>query len=77
MITDVVIVGSFAMMLVILASILGAIERRERYAFVLGIFLFIVGHSLITSPELVGVGLAVFGIALAGASALPMLRESA
>lgn len=76
MIGDLVIGGSLVLVVVILFSILGTIDRRERYAFVAGIALFIIAHAFVTTPEALGVALAVIGIGLAGASAIPMLRQS-
>lgn len=75
MTSQLVIGGSLALVIVILASILGAIERRERFVFVAGIALFIVAHTLVTSPENVAAGLATLGILLAVASTVPLLRQ--
>lgn len=67
---------SLALIVVILASILGAIERRERVWFVGGIVLFIIAHTAITSPANVATILAVIGLLLAVASTIPLLRQS-
>lgn len=77
MTSQVVVLASLALVLVILVSILGAIERRERFWFVGGIALFILAHTAVTSPRSVGALLAVIGIVLATASTIPLLRQSA
>lgn len=75
--TSQLLVGaSLALVVVILVSILGAIEGRERFSFVGGIALFIVAHTAITSPATVATVLAVVGILLAVASTVPLLRQS-
>lgn len=76
MVADVLIGGSFVLIVLILASILGTVTRPERVWFVAGIAVFIVGHAFVTSPRTFGVVLAVVGIALAAASTVPMLTES-
>lgn len=76
MVADVLIGGSFVLIVLILASILGTVTRPERVWFVAGIAVFIVGHAFVTSPRTVGVVLAVVGVALAAASTVPMLTES-
>lgn len=76
MVADVIIGGSFVLIVLILASILGTVTRPERVWFVAGIAVFIVGHAVVTSPRTVGVVLAVVGVALAAASTVPMLTES-
>jgi uncharacterized membrane protein YhhN len=68
--------AALALMVVILASILGAIDRPERYLFVAGIALFILAHTAITGPASAGMVLATLGILLAVASTVPLLRQS-
>lgn len=68
--------GALVLVVVILASILGAVDRRERFLFVGGIALFIVAHTAITSPAPVASLLAVVGLVVAVASTLPMLTQS-
>lgn len=67
--------GSLAVVIVILASILGAVEGRERFGFVGGIALVIVAHAAIPSHGSVAAGLAVIGILVATASTIPLLRQ--
>lgn len=67
--------ASLVLIVVILVSILGTVERRERFWFVGGIALFIVAHTAITSPANVAAGLAVIGILVAVASLIPLLRQ--
>ena len=76
MTTELVFGASLALVVVILVSILGAIEGRERFAFVGGIALFIVAHTAVTSPASLATGLAVLGILLAVGSTVPLLRQS-
>lgn len=72
---DILTALSFVLMVVILVSILGAIDRDERYLFVGGIGLFMIAHAFITSPESLGAALAFIGIALAAACSIPLLRQ--
>lgn len=72
-----VFAAALALIVVVLASILGAIDRRERYLFVAGMALFILAHTAITAPESAGTALATLGVALAVASTVPLLRASA
>ena len=72
-----VFAGALALIVVVLASILGAIDRRERYLFVAGMALFILAHTAVTASESVGTALATLGVALAVASTVPLLRASA
>lgn len=65
------------LVVVILASILGAVKRRERIPFVLGISLFIGAHFVTVGGAPVGTLLAVVGVALALASTVPLLRQPA
>lgn len=76
MTSQLVIFAAFALIIVILASILGAVERRERFSFVGGIALFIAAHTATVSPESVAALLAMIGILLAAASTVPLLRQS-
>jgi hypothetical protein len=66
---------SLALVVVILASILGAVSRRERVGFVLGIALFIVAHAVLPGFETAAARLAVAGLAMAVASTIPLLRQ--
>lgn len=68
--------ASLLLVVVILASIVGAIERRERFGFVGGIALFILAHTAITSPPTVATLLAIVGILVAVASTIPLLQQS-
>lgn len=75
--TSTLVLGvSLALIVVILASILGAIEGRERFSFVGGIALFILAHTAVTSSANLATILAVIGILLAVVSTIPLLRQS-
>lgn len=74
MASDLLVGASLVLVLVILASVLGAVKRRERFGFVAGIALFVLAH-LVGAPESVGLVLAVAGIALVLASTVPLLRQ--
>ncbi len=77
MVADAVILGSLGLMVVILASVLGAVTRRERFPFVAGIALFILAHVVAVEPAAVGMALAALGILLAAGSTIPLLRQPA
>lgn len=74
MASQLIIATSLALIVVILASVLGAVERRERVWFVLGIALFIVAHTL-PGAEIIAMVLAVAGLVAAVASTIPLLRQ--
>lgn len=73
MASDLVLGVSLALMVVLALSVLGTVKRTERLAFVPGVLLVIAGQSLLTGFA-AGV-VAVVGLALVLASALPMLVE--
>lgn len=75
MVADALILGSLALMVVILVSLLGAVTRRERYLFVAGIALFILAHVAPVEPAAVGMALAAIGILIAAGSTIPLLRQ--
>lgn len=75
MASQLVVAASLALVVVILASILGAVKRRERIPFVLGIALFIVAHGAVPDFETVAALLAVVGLLAAVASTIPLLRQ--
>lgn len=75
MASQLVIMASLALIVVILASILGAVKRRERVWFVLGVALFIVVHAAVPAPETVAILLALAGIVAVVASTVPLLRQ--
>lgn len=77
MVAQAVILGAFAALMVVLASILGAVHRRERVAFVLGVAAFVAVHALPGVPETAGMALAVAGLVVAIAATVPMLRQPA
>lgn len=77
MLVELGIAASFLAIVIILASILGAVDRPERVWFVGGIALFILGHAFITRPARLGMWLALAGLVLAAASAVPLLRQHA
>lgn len=76
MIHDLAVYGSLAMMIVLLASILGTLHRPERYVFVGGLGLFILAHTIGAGEGVIGVLLAVAGIAIAAGATVPLLRQS-
>lgn len=63
----------FGGMVVLVASVLGTVERRERFAFVAGVVLVLLGLTFLTG--LAAGGVAFVGLALVLASTVPMLRE--
>lgn len=75
MASQLVIAASLVLIVVILASVLGAVERRERVWFVLGVALFIVAHAAFPAPETVAFLLALAGIVAVIASTVPLLRQ--
>lgn len=66
--------GSLLLVLVILASILGAVHGRERFAYVGGVALFVLVH-VAGAPDALGATVAVIGIAAVLASTIPLLRQ--
>lgn len=62
---------------IVLVAVLGAVERREKFAFVAGVGLFVGGTILAGGPSLsaAGGGIALVGILLIVASTVPLLRE--
>lgn len=74
MASDLLLGASLALVLIILASILGAVKRRERFAFVAGVALFVLAHA-VAPPETIGLLVAVAGIVLVLASTVPLLRQ--
>lgn len=67
--------GALIVVLVILLSVLGAIHRRERYAFVAGVLLLIIGQSVGGMGGSFSLILGVIGIAVVVASTVPLLRQ--
>lgn len=67
---------SLGLVVVILASILGAVERQERYLFVAGIAIFIAVHVVGPAARTIATIIAVIGIFLAAISTVPLLRQS-
>lgn len=76
MTSGLVVGGTLALVVVILVSILGAIDRRERTWFVAGIAVFILAHVGFTGGTALGAVLAVVGLVVASASTVPLLRHS-
>ena len=62
-----------ALMAVLAVSVLGTVTRRERLMFVPGVLLVMVAMTFLSG--LLAGGLAVVGLALVFASAVPMLVE--
>lgn len=72
--TNAVVVGlGFAAMVVMGASVLGTVDRRERVWFVLGVALVLVGLTFVSGTG--GGVLALLGFVVIVASTVPMLRE--
>lgn len=67
------------LVLVLLLSVLGAVERRERVWFVVGVLLLVVGTSLAAGGSLagaLGAAMAVGGFVAIAASVVPLVRQS-
>lgn len=80
MASSLVIGFAFALMGVLLLSVLGAVHRREKQAFVVGILLITAGQSLAGgtgSGATVGGIAALFGAIAVVAATVPLLRQSA
>ncbi len=73
--TEIFIWGSLVLLVVVLVSILGAIDGRERLLFVGGLGLFILAHLVDLGIEALGMILAVIGILLAVSATIPLLRQ--
>lgn len=65
----------FASTLIVLAAAVGAVERRERFNFGIGVTLVIIGVSLPTAEQTIPVLFVVVGVALVVASTVPLLTE--
>lgn len=74
MANEVVVGLGFVAMAVMGAAVLGTVDRRERFAFVLGVALALGGLSLL--PGTAGGLVAFVGFVLVAASTVPMLFES-
>ncbi len=75
MTTQLTVGAALILIIVILASILGAVTRRERLLFVAGIALFIAAHLAAVTPESLTILIAVVGLLIAAASTIPLLRQ--
>ncbi len=75
MASPVLVWGSLAVVLVVLLSILGAVEERARLAFVGGIGLFVVVHVAAPGADAIGGLLALIGIVVAFVATVPLLRQ--
>lgn len=64
---------AFAAMLVMGASVLGTVDRRERFVFVAGVALVLLGLTFLPGPA--GGALAFLGFVAVVASTVPLLRE--
>lgn len=73
MANDLVVGLGFAVVLVLVASVLGTVERRERFAFVPGVVLVVLGLTFLSGPAAGAV--ALVGLAAVLASTVPMLLE--
>lgn len=77
MVSALTITASMALIVVLLASVLGAVTRKERVWFVAGVALVILTHSIGSGlGPLAGI-LAVVGLAAVFASTIPLLRHPA
>lgn len=68
--------GSLAVLLVVLGSILGAVDGPERVVFVVGIGLFVLAHVAAPAAEALGAAVAAIGLLAALAATVPLLRQS-
>lgn len=67
---------SFVLMVILLISVAFAVTRRERFPFVLGVFLVILGLTFL--PTQVGQAIvAGIGVLLVLAATVPLLRKQA
>lgn len=69
----------FAVIGLVLASVLGAVERREKFLFVAGVVLLVVGPILVGSLSLsavLGGIVALVGFLAIVGSTVPLLRQS-
>lgn len=73
MATELVVGLAFATMLVLAASVIGTVERRERFAFVAGVALVLLGLSVLRGTA--GGAVAFLGFVAVVASTVPLLRE--
>ncbi len=77
MVSGLTTTASLALIVVLLASVMGAVTRRERVWFVAGIALVILAHSGGSGLGPLAGLLAVIGIAIVFASTIPLLRQPA
>lgn len=73
MANDLVVGLGFAGVVVLAASVLGTVERRERYGFVAGVALVLLGMTFLSG--LAAGAVAFLGLAAVLASTVPMLVE--
>lgn len=67
---------SFGLMVILLISVIFAVTRQERFPFVLGVFLVILGLTFL--PTQTGQSItAVIGVILVLAATVPLLRKQA
>lgn len=74
MASQIAVLFGFAAVLLMLGAVLGSVERRERFVFVLGVALVLVGLTFLTAPRILSVTLVLGGIGAVIASAIPLLR---
>lgn len=68
----------FVIIGVVLLAVLGAVERREKFAFVAGVVLLIAGPILVGSRAVsatIGGGIALIGVLAIVAGTVPLLRQ--
>lgn len=75
MANEILIGFGFLAMAVMLGSVLGTVERRERFSFVAGVVLVGVGLTL-SEPAALGAGIALVGLVAILGSTVPLLRQS-
>lgn len=76
MVNLVTLVVGFGLMVILLLSVVFTVTRPERFPFVLGVFLLILGLTFL--PTQIGQSIvAVIGVILMLASTVPLLRKQA
>lgn len=76
MVSLVTLAGSFVLMVILLVSVAFAVERRERFVFVIGVFLVMGALTLLPTAIWQGIA-AVVGVLLVLVSTVPLLRKQA
>lgn len=78
MAAQIVVVLSFVAMLVMLGAVIESVERRERFAFGIGVLLILVGLGLVSLfgvPEIVSTLIVLGGFVAMAVAVAPLLQE--